>query len=163
MYVYVRVYMYACICMYIHVYVCVYMHICMCVCMYLYICMYVYVCSNVDSLYFLDLTEGRGESVTHFLFLHHFSGSHYRVMCICKYEMMSKMSVRVLYCGNIYEWWTWGEEARRRNPVPALAYSYQKTRKGPPRLTSPSDGRIFINSAYGFFPILHWFENCKWN
>jgi hypothetical protein len=28
-------------------------------------------------------TEDRGEAMTYFIFLHHFCGLHYRVMCIC--------------------------------------------------------------------------------
>ena len=53
MYVYVCMYMYACICMY--VYVCMYMYVCICmyvyvcvyVCVYMYVCMYVFMCMCV--------------------------------------------------------------------------------------------------------------------
>ena len=41
-------------------------------------------------------TAYTGKRVTHFIFLHHFGGSHYRVMYICKYEKMPRMSVSVV-------------------------------------------------------------------
>ena len=34
----------------------------------------------------------------------------------------------------MYEWWIWGEEVWKGNPVPALAYSFGKPPRGPPGL-----------------------------
>ena len=53
------------------------------------------------KMFGLCFTVDGGEGVSHFLFLHQFSGPHYRVMCICKYEKISSMSVCVsvvLWC-----------------------------------------------------------------
>ena len=47
------------------------------------------VCSNSDDSFFalsafmLRSTVHRDESVTHFLFFHHFGGPHCRMMCTC--------------------------------------------------------------------------------
>ena len=41
-------------------------------------------------------------------------------------------------------------EVRKGEGVTALAYSFQKESRGPPGLTSSSDGRIAINSTYAF-------------
>ena len=49
----------------------------------------------------------------------------------------------VLLC--YVEWW-W-KEGRRWNLVPAHSLLFSKAPRGPPGLTSPSDGRIAINST----------------
>ena len=50
------------------------------------------------------ILRDRRETVTHFLFLNHIGGPHYRLMFICKYEM-SRMFflyvIAVLWCGVI--------------------------------------------------------------
>ena len=38
----------------------------------------------------------------------------------------------------------------KENPVPALAYLFLKSTKGPPGLMFPSDRQIAINSTYAF-------------
>ena len=55
----------------------------------------------------------------------------------------------VLYQGALYDWRIVGEEGWKRNPLPALLY-YREVSRGPPVLTSPSNGRIAINTTYTF-------------
>jgi hypothetical protein len=53
----------------------------------------------VFALYF---TLGRGERVTnYFLFLHHFGRPHCKIMYICKYKKISRMSV----CISVVLWY----------------------------------------------------------
>ena len=56
--------------------------------------------SNVDpSQTFVPCFTGdTGDTATHFLFLPHFGGLHYLVMCFSKYRNMSIVSVYVCVC-----------------------------------------------------------------
>ena len=40
-------------------------------------------------------TVDRDENVTHFQFLHHFDGPNCRLMCNCRYEKVSRISVKI--------------------------------------------------------------------
>ena len=98
----------------------------------------------------ISAAEG-GKTVTHLQFLHHFNIPHCKMMCNCRYEKVSRVKCRVKCISGVtcaYERLIWGEERWRGNTAPALAYSFQKAPRGPSGLTSPSEGRIAINSTY---------------
>ena len=98
--------------------------------------------------------------MTHFQFLHHFGRPHCRMVCNCRYEKLSRMSVcEVLYCGVIYESWIWDAERRRGNLVPVLAYSFRKAPRRSPDLTSSSNGWITI-TVYMPSYHMHFGRNC---
>ena len=65
--------------------------------------------------------------------------------CLC--------SVTVL-CGMMMK----GREEVKPGPVPAHSLLFSKSTKGPPGLTSPSDGRIAINNRllYAFSTYILW-------
>ena len=65
---------------------------------------------------------------------------------------MEDVYIKVMTCGIMYEWWMPGDKGRIWNPLPALAYSYQKPSRGPPGLTFPFDVWIAINNTYAFIP-----------
>ena len=51
-------------------------------------------------------TADRSEIVGYFIILHHFNRPHCKMMCICKYEKMSSLSMFVcagVYCDIMYE------------------------------------------------------------
>ena len=54
----------------------------------------------------------------------------------------------------MYEWWIWGGEGWRGNPVPVLAYSFRKAPR--PGLISPSNGQITISSTCAFTSYALW-------
>ena len=70
-------------------------------------------------------TADRGGTVTHFQCQHPFGGLHYKMMCICRYEIVSRMSVSVLLCYNV---WVMNEVVRKGEggyPVSALDYFFK--------------------------------------
>ena len=67
---------------------------------------------------------------------------------------------RKLMLGWLYVWcncvvWDDDEKGRRWNPVPAHSLLFSKSTKGPPGLTSPSNGRIAINSTICLLNIIY--------
>ena len=60
--------------------------VCVCVCVYVCVCVRVFAWALIPTLFAISafgpqITADRGESVTHFLFLHHFCE---QIMYICK-------------------------------------------------------------------------------
>ena len=99
-------------------------------------------CSNADpfavSAFGPRFIADRGEKVTHFLCLHHFGWSHYRMLCISKFQQISRMSVCIVMC-DIWDEQGYGETRCRHQHTPV-----EKHQRRPPGLSSTS------NSTYAF-------------
>ena len=73
---------------------------------------------------------------------------------------MSRISVCVLYCGVMYEWWMWCEQGWRRNLKSVLVYPYwntegkkkkkKKKSTGSSSVRSSSNGWITMNTTYAY-------------
>ena len=126
-------------------------NVCVCVC--------VFQCQPTALLRSSSSTQG-GQlalSVVYFRITHRLGRPHY-VWDEYLYSVWEKLEVGVIVSVTVcvlllscVGWW-W-KEGRRWNPVPAHSLLFSESTKGPPGLTSPSEGRIAINSTISLLNI----------
>ena len=93
-------------------------------------------------------------SVVYFQIMHHLGRQHYvweeylySVPVLEKVEVRVTVSVTVCVVLLCCVGWWWKEGRRWKTQCRLIACSSRKAPRGPPGLTSPSDGRIAINST----------------
>ena len=106
----------------------------------------VFVCSNTNPLHYYALWVPRKADRWRWVWSIFESRTAWTDVYL--YSVLEEADVRVTVCV-VLLWsvgWIW-KKGRRWNPVPAHSLLFSKTPRGPPGLTSPSDGRVTINST----------------